>query len=748
MATVDFRRVGLLTLAMVAVPVFWRFSLLSAEGLEPTAYDARGFVADAALGLLAAAGVGLLARVSRWLAALLAAVWSLLSWGAFEHVRALGSLPDVAHAGFLLEEGFLLGSVAHTTAAWGLIGTVAVAAVLAFRLPSEGARWIGGVAGVALLALLGLWAWPVSFAETRWRQTNVIEENVVTIVERVRAPGAVTSLTGEPTPAGSTGAGTDEDGRWLLPYEVAGRPNVLLLVLESVCGGHVRSIRRHHGLPADVELPFLDELCQGSIYDPNFIAQQRQTNRGLYALLAGDAPYLTTRTSKMTEYARSPSRECLPAVLERRGYASVYCQGAKLSSAVKRRFLEQSGFREVRGEVRAEGGPEDDDMRNGWGQNDSSFFRGVLERLAELDRATAPWFVTALTVGTHHPYTLVPDSFRTDVEDPQERSFLYADEVVRRFVQALRDQGLLENTLLVITADESVGLLKNDDSILTRLSRNWGLLIAVTPAGDRFALEAPHMQSDVAPSILDFVGLYEEARAFEGRSFFREYATPRPIAYGNCYSHTMGVFTPEGELLVHDERGRLKLRARTAPGALFRWAEVESGSDAGLLSGLAAAKNGRFEEAEALLEQATDADPENATAHYRLGWTRLKDGRSREALEDFGRAIAAWPEYADAHFARGVAHQDLGEWESALKAFDRVAELNTDRLGLHAARARSLCELGRHEEALAAYELSLQFKSEHPGSLRGRARCLAELGRAEPEPAAEAGANESGSPRR
>ncbi len=59
------------------------------------------------------------------------------------------------------------------------------------------------------------------------------------------------------------------------------------------------------------------------------------------------------------------------------------------------------------------------------------------------------------------------------------------------------------------------------------LSENWGFLVAMTPERDRRIMGEPFAQSDVALSVVDYLGIDHEDLDFFGRSAFREYGSGR-----------------------------------------------------------------------------------------------------------------------------------------------------------------------------------------------------------------------------
>ena len=107
-------------------------------------------------------------------------------------------------------------------------------------------------------------------------------------------------------------------------------------------------------------MPALGRIASDNVYFTSFIAQQRQTNRGEYAVLCGDAARFVSAEPKMSELVGHASFPCLPAALAEAGYATVYLQAAPLAFMMKDKFMPKAGFERVFG---------DSYFRNAWSSN-------------------------------------------------------------------------------------------------------------------------------------------------------------------------------------------------------------------------------------------------------------------------------------------------------------------------------------------------------------------------------------------
>lgn len=533
--------------AALIPPIGFRIATLAALGTTPGWIDLRGLSSDVAAGIAIALVAAGLSRLHRVLGAAAIAVWFAIAVGDAEHVLANSAHASVAHWSFLTDPTFLTGSALRPT----LLIPIAILAPLTLgslwrasgtvRTPFPARAIAMGLPGM----LIGLWLWPVAVSEPEWRLCGPLESNLRALV---RSDGA------EPATASAGPAAPrvrreppDLDGVPRIAFPPPPK-NVLLILLEGISGAQIAAVSEANGVEAEPALPHLDSLARQQIVYSNFIAQQRQTNRGQYAVLCGDWPKLDSGVPRMSEYVAHGGVPCLPAALRDLGYQTVYLQSAPIGFMLKDQFMKRIGFDSVFGN---DWFP-DARSRTNWGVDDPTLFDGALREVERLSQADRPWFLTLLTVGTHHPYN-VPVEFDSPGKTGFARAALQADAAVGEFIATLAQRGVLDDTLVLITSDESTGLPEATpvDPLTLLLSRNWGFLIALVPGASPDIVEEPFVQSDLALSILDAVGAGPHVtEAFGGRSVFRRYAVPRRLAFGNTYQRRIFSVDPSGRIEV------------------------------------------------------------------------------------------------------------------------------------------------------------------------------------------------------
>ena len=254
-----------------------------------------------------------------------------------------------------------------------------------------------------------------------------------------------------------------------LPELGPDRLNVLLVYLEGLS-----NFSR-----TKAEMDVLNDLADRNIMFERFIGHQLITSNGLYTSLTGDLPRFIGSERKWNELSEGDGAKmaALPAVLSEAGYHTAFLQSADLTFMSKGEHLKDLGFEEARGDTNWSDGP--GVHRNGWGIDDRSLFRNVVDYIDDLETAQ-PWFISVLTTGTHAPYN-VPEEFLAEESSARFRSLKYVDAAIAELMQELENRNLLENTVVIFTADESRES-SNLASLNNEILLNWLPFVAIHPS--------------------------------------------------------------------------------------------------------------------------------------------------------------------------------------------------------------------------------------------------------------------------
>lgn len=297
--------------------------------------------------------------------------------------------------------------------------------------------------------------------------------------------------------------------------------NLILVYLESI-GVNLAAQAEWPGLMPHYEALMAQHGLVDHLWASSYITIEGLTNSMCGTLF----PYIRGNDSMAEGEGLAENLACLGDVLNSAGYQQVYLGGAGMSFAGKGEFLGSHGFDEVRGLEywRSIGMNQRPDT---WGLSDADLFEQSLKQLHELHAQDQPFNLTLLTIGTHLPGYRYAEC---EPYAPSDNRFLQAlhctDQLLQRFIEQLHEQNLLDDTLLVITADHHVfpnpemRELFGDDVYDRRLP-----LIVM----GQDIPESPHSAGagyDLAPTVLDLLEIEHNAAFLLGRSLLRDQARP------------------------------------------------------------------------------------------------------------------------------------------------------------------------------------------------------------------------------
>jgi phosphoglycerol transferase MdoB-like AlkP superfamily enzyme len=371
--------------------------------------------------------------------------------------------------------------------------------------------------------LVGLWIFlPPRLDHDDWLQTNMFTENIQTLMGGTEA--RANTETTEHKDLYKLALSSEEEGVPLVDFhKKVEQPNILVVFVESLSEFNLETNAA----------PYLHERAKHHLNYSQFIAPQLQTHRGLYSALCDDYSNFNSPSSKSinaVEHPDSLKHKCLPQYLDELGYNTSFIDSASSSFTRSGDFAETIGFTSEHSAL-------DDHApairTNGWGVDDKSFFNYVMTHIEELQQSEKPWFVSAITSGTHAPFN-VPEDYKPDLDNERQRAYLYADEMLNSFLEELNSAGLLENTLVVLTADESRAFVEDGSPIYRDLVLNWIPLVIMLPGQNKgMQIDQPFSQIDLPKTVLDYLG--QDIRQLPGRSALRSYTTSRPLFLGNLY---------------------------------------------------------------------------------------------------------------------------------------------------------------------------------------------------------------------
>jgi hypothetical protein len=287
------------------------------------------------------------------------------------------------------------------------------------------------------------------------------------------------------------------------------RWNVVIIQMETVRGidtGHLRPDRR----PSPT--PFLDSLAarpDAAVWSRALSFGPPSIN-GRFALQCSLVPSSRRFITSQTHV----SLYCLPDALRQIGYRAETFSAGDIDMDNSTIWVQRMYDRLWRY-------PE-------LGQRDREIFRRAAVRVRELGRA-GPFVATLITASNHHPFrSLEPALDVAGQATVQERilnTSRYTDDVVREFVESLRDEPWFDRTLFIISSDHGYNLGEHGgligayslyrESVWTPL-----VILGAHPRLPRGRHDEIVTILDIAPTVADLIGL-REPNPWQGHSLLR-----------------------------------------------------------------------------------------------------------------------------------------------------------------------------------------------------------------------------------
>lgn len=348
--------------------------------------------------------------------------------------------------------------------------------------------------------------------------------------------------------------------------EGAAPKNLLVILVESLQATAVGALTPG-GASATPELDAL--AAQGVLLDRYYESQYLTGPAILNALcgvsgaaLSSTAQWQTTHLTCLSDLADRAGLDTFML----HGHAGVYFHRA---SFLRRRHFDY---------VNADGFPEDLPRADfGWRgtYNDAELMELGRRRIRESVAADRPFFGVLLSLTSHAPYGVPPAPFWSgdpdSMEDRYHASVRYADHQVGELVRWLRSEGLLDDTLVVISGDHKAvldrsGWPEGEQALTARGRVPLVLLGAGLPEPPGTVVHTLGSHLDLPATLASLMSI-EGPNAFLGRPLFGD-PHERQLLVGNQHE---SVLRAVGDEILAVTRGRKAVHAIQArPGGPTR----------------------------------------------------------------------------------------------------------------------------------------------------------------------------------
>ncbi|MES2200707.1 MAG: sulfatase-like hydrolase/transferase [candidate division FCPU426 bacterium] len=199
-----------------------------------------------------------------------------------------------------------------------------------------------------------------------------------------------------------------------------------------------------------------------------------------------------------------PGAMALGDVLRAQGYRNIFLEGASLSFAGKKKFLESHGYDRLLGRDEWVALGEDPKAMGDWGLHDDDLFRRARQEIDAQEKAGGLFNLTLLTLDMHPPGYLCKTCARKG-QSSFEGIVECSAEQVAGFVSYIRAKGYLKNTVVVVMGDHLSMINPVYAKLQSLPERHVFNLFIADPIPKKNREDIVHF--DLLPSLLEFSGL-------------------------------------------------------------------------------------------------------------------------------------------------------------------------------------------------------------------------------------------------
>ncbi|PKR78991.1 hypothetical protein CEY16_04355 [Halalkalibacillus sediminis] len=350
--------------------------------------------------------------------------------------------------------------------------------------------------------------------------------------------------------------------------------------------------------------PFLNSLIEESYYFDNYYHQTALGKTSDHEFLLDNSLYPLPNSAVFFTHAQN-EYHALPEIMsEKKGYKSYAFHANNISFWNRNVMYETLGYEDWYDVESYEFSKEDE---IGWGLNDKMFFDQTVDMMKEIDE---PHYAKLITLTNHFPFEMPQEEATIDQFDSRSvtlnqyfQTVRYTDEAIERFFEKMKQEGLYEDTIFIISGDhygissyhnESMGeflgkeITPYDEAKLQQVP----FIIHIPGHDESRTISTVTGQVDYKPTLLNMLGIENEKDIIFGNDMFSEerkgfiafrdgrVVGEEYIYAGNiCYDAETGEEAEEGACTEMKEQAAQELNYsdEIIYGDLFRFYDFEKG---------------------------------------------------------------------------------------------------------------------------------------------------------------------------
>lgn len=241
--------------------------------------------------------------------------------------------------------------------------------------------------------------------------------------------------------------------------------NVILISMEST-----QSFVINNTVNGQEITPFLNDFIKESYYFDNFYHQTGQGKTSDSEFLVESSLYPLSRgavffTNPKNEY------QATPEILSEKGYTTASLHANSKSFWNRDVMYDSLGYQRF---YDIEDYEVNDENSVGWGLKDKEFLEQSITHLKEMQAKGKPFYAKFITLTNHHPYELDEEDRSIEPYDSNSKTLnnyfptvRYTDEALEQFINRLKEEGLYEDSIIVLYGDH-YGISENHNAAMAQ----------------------------------------------------------------------------------------------------------------------------------------------------------------------------------------------------------------------------------------------------------------------------------------
>ncbi len=303
---------------------------------------------------------------------------------------------------------------------------------------------------------------------------------------------------------------------YTVPTIQSNKRNLILIMLES----YEKSFQNKTVFGENLSPKLTRIQNENTAFDGFYQLKQTEwTITSLMSALCGVPLKLNNHFINISSFKEfMPNLVCWPEQLAQQGYQNVLMKAAAIQFtgtnhfALRHGFQKAVGYKELQEKYNDNNGSE-------WGLNDQAFYQAVRDELTRLSQTNQPFFLTTIQADTHQPRGHLNPTCHEKYHDYRD-AVICSDSAAAELIDWIKQQPFYQDTTVVVMGDHKVSST-NIDSLLKKLPRREIYFTIINPQNEQKPIEHQFTNLDVAPTILDALGVEFDGTYGLGRSLYR-----------------------------------------------------------------------------------------------------------------------------------------------------------------------------------------------------------------------------------